>query len=180
MVEAVRRVVLVGFMTAGKSTVGRLLAERLGWRFVDFDPEIERRAGKPIHAIFEDEGEAEFRRHEARLTAELAGSASVVLAPGGGWVTQRELVDRLRPGSIMIWLRVGRDEALRRARADATVRPLLAGADPAAAERLLEERERHYARADWTVDVDDRVPADVAEHLSERLREAGVEGRRAV
>jgi shikimate kinase len=173
---AIRRVVLVGFMAAGKTTVGRLLADRLGWRFVDFDEEIEGSAGRSIGRIFAEDGEAGFRAMEADLTERLAGQHGVVLAPGGGWITQRPLVERLRPGSCLIWLKVSAEEAVRRAEADPVVRPLLSTEDPlASARRLLAMREPDYAQADWVVDVEDRTPLDVAREISERLREAGVD-----
>ncbi|HKJ91567.1 MAG TPA: shikimate kinase [Longimicrobiales bacterium] len=171
----IRRVVLVGFMAAGKSTVGRLLAQRLGWRFVDFDTEIEASAGRSIERIFAEEGEAAFRALEAELTRHVAEEHDAVLAPGGGWITQPALVRRLRDGSRMVWLRVSAQEAVRRAAADPIVRPLLEADDPLAeARRLLAAREPQYARADWIVDVDGRTPTDVAREISERLEQGGV------
>jgi shikimate kinase len=173
---AIRRIVLVGFMAAGKTTVGRLLADRLGWRFVDFDPEIEALAGRSIEHIFAEDGEATFRALEAELTERMADERHVVLAPGGGWITQQSLVARVRPGSFFIWLKVSPEEAVRRAQADPTVRPLLKTRDPlASARRLLGEREDGYALADWIVDVGGRAPLDVARELSERLKGAGVD-----
>lgn len=179
MADPVRRVVLVGFMAAGKTSVGRELAERLGWRFIDFDAEIERRAGRSVPELFSQEGEAAFRRMEADLTRELAGLSHVVLAPGGGWVAQPGLLDQLGAGSLVVWLRLSAEEAVRRSEAAPGARPLLAGHEPlAAARRLLESREGSYARANWTVDVEDRTVEEVVALLAERLLEAGVEGRR--
>ncbi|HEX6559056.1 MAG TPA: shikimate kinase, partial [Longimicrobiales bacterium] len=77
---------LVGLPGSGKSTVGPLLAERLGWQFIDFDPLIEAEAGLPIRDIFALLGEVEFRRLESELTARLASTSHTVLAPGGGWI----------------------------------------------------------------------------------------------
>lgn len=172
----IRRVVLVGFMAAGKTTVGRRLADLLGWRFVDFDPEIEASTRRSIERIFAEEGEAAFRALEADLTERVAGQRDVVLAPGGGWITQPSLVQRLRPESCFIWLRVSAEEAIRRAGADAVVRPLLKTADPlASARHLLTVREPDYAQADWIVDVNERAPLEVARALSERLKQAGVD-----
>ena len=81
----VGRIVLIGFMAAGKSTVGRILADRLGWAFVDFDDEIEERTGLAVRDFFRIYGEQAFRELEAELTEELADAEHVVLAPGGGW-----------------------------------------------------------------------------------------------
>ncbi len=169
--ERIQRVVLVGFMAAGKTTVGQLLARRLGWTFLDFDDVIEARTGWTVPQIFREQGEPAFREMEARLTDELAHASGVVLAPGGGWITQPELLDLLGPGSLVVWLRVSAEEAVRRALADDVHRPLLAGADPLARARLLlAEREPLYYLADITVDVDERDPDDVAWEIAERIR----------
>src|SRR5262245_21050626 len=110
----VKRVVLIGLMGAGKSTVGRLLAERLGWTFHDLDTCIESRTRKSVAQIFMEEGEEEFRRLEQQLTLELASRDHVVLAPGGGWITRSETVRQLAPDSAVFWLQVSPEEAVRR------------------------------------------------------------------
>lgn len=169
--EAVERVVLVGFMAAGKSTVGPLLAGRLGWQYVDFDDVIEARTGLPISEIFRVQGEAAFRAMEARLTDEFGCARGVVLAPGGGWITNPALLDGLCAGSLVVWLRVSPEEAVARALADDVHRPLLAGPDPLARARLLlAEREPLYYLADVVVDVDGREAADIAFEIAERIR----------
>lgn len=169
--EAVQRIVLVGFMAAGKTTVGRHLAWRLGWEFVDFDELIESRTGRTIPEIFRVQGEAAFRAMEARLTDEFGGATRVVLSPGGGWITHPELLDSLGPGTLVVWLRISPDEAVRRAMADAVHRPLLAGPDPLhKARRLLAERESLYYLADLVVDVDARAVEDIAREIAERAR----------
>ena len=159
-------IVLVGFMAAGKSTVGKLLAHRLGWRFVDADAEIVRTMGTSIAEIFRERGEAGFRELERRLTASLHSVAPAVLAPGGGWITSPGAREALPPGAFLIWLRVSAEEAVRRALATGEERPLLAGADPLAAARaLLAAREPLYAAADLTVDVEGRAPADIVREI---------------
>ncbi|NIP83801.1 MAG: shikimate kinase [Gemmatimonadetes bacterium] len=165
------RIVLVGFMAAGKSTVGPVLARRLGWEFVDLDDRIREETGRTPAAILRDEGEAAFRRLEAALTDGLAGRRRLVLAPGGGWVTQPGLARRLGPGTVRVWLRVSLDEALRRADTSEADRPLL-GPPDGRRERvaaLLERRRADYAAAELTVDVDGREPADVADEIVGRL-----------
>ena len=163
-------IVLVGFMAAGKSTVGKLLADRLGWRFLDPDAEIVRSTGTSIAEIFRERGEAGFRELERRLTASLHSVAPAVLAPGGGWITNPGARAALPPGAFLIWLRVSADEAVRRAQATGEERPLLAGADPLAAARvLLAAREPLYAAADLTVDVERREPADVVREIIEAI-----------
>lgn len=162
------RIILVGFMCSGKSTVGRGLAERLGWEFIDFDEWIEREEGRRITEIFREEGEPYFRRLEARLTERLKERRRVVLAPGGGWIMQREPVAILRAGSRMVWLQVTATAALERAGADPTAtRPLLSGDDPLEVARsLLEEREPFYQQADLCVDTVGRTPEEVVETVA--------------
>ena len=172
-VPAPERIVLVGFMAAGKSTVGRILAERLGWAFVDFDDAIADLAGRAPGAVIREEGEAAFRALEAEVTARLADREDAVLAPGGGWATQPELAELLGPGTVRVWLRVSPEEAVRRAERDGTDRPLM-GPPEGRVERmarLLHRRNDRYRTADVVVDVDDREPDAVADEI---LRELGL------
>ncbi len=155
-------------MASGKSTVGRRLAARLGWDFADFDEVISARTGLSVAEIFAGPGEAAFRSLEAELTAELGCRTAIVLAPGGGWITQAGLLERLCPGSLLVWLRVTPEEAVRRASADPVRRPLLAGPDPLARARMLiEEREPYYSRADAVVDAAGADPEQVARRIAE-------------
>ncbi len=169
----VRRIVLVGFMAAGKSTVGARLAERLGGRFVDLDDLIEARAGRTIAEIFAAEGEAAFRRLEAEATADLAAAAArglLVIAPGGGWVAEPGLLDTVREGSVVVWLRVSAEEAVRRAASSGVTRPLLDAADPLRAARaLLAAREAEYRKADFAVETDGRDVVEVVTDVVARL-----------
>lgn len=167
------RVILVGFMGSGKSTVGALLAERLGWDFVDFDERIEREQGRSIREIFRDEGEPFFRSLEAELTERVKDRREIVLAPGGGWITQPDLVERLRGGSRMIWLRVSPDVAYRRCgERPGQTRPLLATDAPLETIRaMLAARRRLYEQADAWVDTDARTPREVADEIERLLRE---------
>lgn len=170
--EPVRRVILIGFMAAGKTTVGRFLAEHLGWEFIDLDEEIERRTGLTIPEIFELHGVAEFRRLEAELTEELAGVEEVVLAPGGGWVTQPELLDFFGSETLVVWLRISPEAAVERAMRTITHRPLLADApDPVERARILiTEREPLYRLADIAVDVEGRAIEDLAAEIIAAMR----------
>lgn len=148
-------VVLVGLPGSGKTTVGRLAAERLGRPFLDFDAELERRTGTSIPEIFARRGEPAFRQLELALTREVAGSGGMILAPGGGWAMVPGAVALLRPPARMIYLRVSPAVALRRMGATQADRPLLRAADPLAElHRLLERRAGTYALADLEVDTE--------------------------
>lgn len=163
-------VVLVGLSGAGKSTVGPLLAERLGWRFIDFDEQIARDAGTTIAEIFRTEGEASFRERERRLTRELSSVAHAVVAPGGGWITDPGALAGLPRGARVIWLRVSPEEAVHRLRGSTIERPLLAGAGALRrAHEILAARERLYRQAHHTIDVDARAPADIAREIAALL-----------
>lgn len=166
--------VLVGFMGAGKSAVGAVLARRLGWEHLDLDREIEAREGRSIPEIFRTEGEHRFRALEAEVTVALAGRSRLVLSPGGGWITTPGLLERLGPGTLSVWLRVSPETVLERvvrARGD---RPLLDVPDPlAAVRRLLREREPLYARAELVVDTDGQGVAEVAARVEEATRTRG-------
>lgn len=166
----VRRIVLVGFMSAGKTTIGRLLADAQGWRFVDVDEEIVRRTGMSVAEIFRERGEAVFRRLESRLTARLCSLDCAVVAPGGGWIMAPMALERLPAGTLTVWLRVSPEEAVRRALGSGIGRPLLAGTDPLATARaLLAVREPRYERADHTVHVDGRTPAEITAEIVHSL-----------
>lgn len=151
--------------------MGPLLAAQLGWSFIDFDEEIERQRGQRVFEIFRQHGEAYFRVLEAELTKSLAQRHEIVLAPGGGWVTQPELVEMLRPGSLIVWLRVRPESVYHRHVTQANVeRPLLDVGDPIAAiESLLTSREPLYERADAVIQTDDYQPSEVAAKVARMI-----------
>ena len=170
----VERVVLVGFMCAGKSAVGELLARRLGWAFVDLDRLIEEREGRPVREIFA-RGEPAFRRIEAEVSDSVAVWARMVLAPGGGWMGNAFRGELPEDGTVRVWLRVSAEEVVRRSAAAPGARPLLAGPDPlSAARRLLAEREPSYSLADLSVDTEGRTPAQVAAEVERAVLGVGV------
>jgi shikimate kinase len=171
----VERVVLLGFMCSGKSTVGEALARRMEWPLVDFDLEIERREGRPIAVIIEEEGESYFRSLEAALTEEIEGAAGLVLAPGGGWITRPELLEMIRPGTLAVWLRISPEETVRRILRDGNARPLSDHPDPLApVTAMLAEREPLYRLADVTVPGDGRSVQEVAFEIEQLARTRGV------
>jgi shikimate kinase len=122
-------VFLVGMMGAGKSTIGRQLADAIGFDFVDADRELEARSGVSIPTIFEIEGEAAFRRREAALLDELSQLPGIVLATGGGAVLDAATRQRLHERGLVIYLRATADEVFRRTRRDKS-RPLLQTENP--------------------------------------------------
>jgi len=146
-------------MGAGKSTIGRRLAARLGLPFLDADAEIEAAAGMSISDIFELHGEPHFRDGEARVIARLLGSGPVILATGGGAFMREETRKRVGENAVSIWLKVDADIILRRIKRRAD-RPLLRTPDPAATiSRLIAERDPVYQLADLTI-VSHDVPHD--------------------
>ena len=160
-----RSLYLVGMMGSGKTSTGRPLAERLGYGFVDADAVIEQAAGCSIPDIFSRDGEAGFRSLESQVLSAISQRHSLVVATGGGVVTQPENWGLLHSG-IVIWLDVVPDQLLQRLNADSTVRPLLQTADPEAAlNALLNERRPLYAEADLTVVINDETPEAVADGI---------------
>lgn len=160
-------IVLVGIPGAGKSTVGRELAARLQWPFVDLDAEIETREGMSVREVFATHGEARFRELEREMTERLARAETpTVVAPGGGWITIPGLVALLRPPSRLIWLQLSPVSALQRLGAGVEERPLLAGPDPLAElTAILTAREAFYLQADHTVSVEKMTPSAIVEHI---------------
>ena len=157
-----RLVLLLGFMGCGKTTVGRLLARRLGWAFVDLDEEIERRQGRTIRQIFEEKGEAYFRGAERALLEELlqrGQQESLVVALGGGTATQPESFELLRAhGGITVWLDCALEELRRRCQG-MTQRPLFK--DAASFRALFEQRLPFYRQSDFRVAADRPDPDTV-------------------
>ena len=169
-----RHIVLVGLPGSGKSTVGRAVAARLGRSFLDFDEEIERRAGASVARLFASLGEAGFRKLELELTRELRGGAPRVLAPGGGWVTNPVAVGLLSPPATLVHLRVSPEMAVARMGRSLADRPLLRVADPLAElRRLAAARAAHYALAEVVLDVDVLGIQDVTELVVRVARDGG-------
>ena len=172
--DARPNIVLTGFMGTGKSTVGRLVADRLGRRFVDTDALIESRHG-PIPDLFAAHGEARFRQLEREVAAELAGRTGLVVSTGGRTMLDPANQSTLGASGVVVCLSASTAELVLRLRHEAAHRPLLREGDPA--ERiaaLLAERESGYARFPQ-VATDGRSPDEVADAVI-----ALVEGNRSV
>lgn len=162
------RIVLVGFMGSGKSTVGPVLARRLGWDFLDLDRRIEEKNGMTVAALFRERGEAAFREQELLLAREALQQTGIVIAAGGGAFAQADTRSLLRQGARVVWLRCDLDTLLARIPADGT-RPLAANRDIMAS--LLAERESSYRLADYTVDTAMATPDEVAGRIVDALFE---------
>ncbi len=162
-----RNIILTGFMGTGKSTIGQMVATRLGREFVDMDTVIEAREGRPISRIFAEDGEAYFRQVEAKLCRELAGQAGLVIATGGGaLVAEQNLRVMEKTGLVIcldcepevLWQRVGQSED----------RPMLAAQDDDRFVRLaalLERRRPAYSRIQFHLDVTSLAPAEAARQI---------------
>ena len=162
---------LVGLMGAGKTNIGRRLAQRLGLGFVDADSEIEAAAGETIEEIFERRGEAAFREGERKVIARLLGSPPHVLATGGGAFMDADTRTLIRQRGISIWLRADLDllhhRVLRR-----NNRPLLKQGNPREIlARLIDQRYPVYAQADVTVDSVDGPPEATLERVIAALEQ---------
>jgi shikimate kinase len=166
-----RRIVLTGFMGSGKSTVGPLVARRLGWRFVDVDDVIEAEAGIPIAEIFARHGEAAFRDQEHATIARLAAGDALVLALGGGAIERPETRDLLlnAPGTLLIHLEVELATTLARCQGTEGTRPVLA--DRANLAARYQRRLPLYRAAHVSIPVDALPPEQVVEAI---LRAAGL------
>ena len=146
---------LIGLMGAGKTTVGRRLAQRLDFQFADADQEIEQAAGKTIPEIFEDHGEEHFRDGERRVIARLLDSGQQVIATGGGAYMNDETRQNINNNAVAVWLRADFNLLMKRVRRRSH-RPLLKTADPDAVMRkLIDERYPVYAQAHVVVDSRD-------------------------
>ncbi len=170
-------VYLTGFMGSGKSTVGPLVADALGYRFADLDWLVEAQAGKSVAALFATGGEGVFRRAEAQALAETTRGAGLVVATGGGTLLDADNRAAARAAGVVVWLRVSPETVVARLGVPYG-RPLLAGLDgmPLTGEALatrvatlLAARTPHYAAAGTPVDAD-APPEAVAARVVETLR----------
>ena len=164
------RIYLVGFMGSGKSSVGLFLARELGYRFVDLDQEIEHNRGLPVFRIFEQDGEAEFRRLEMNALRLIGAQQGLVVATGGGTLTRRENLEFIHRTGVSVWLDAPLPVMLERCR-DGERRPLLGSPERMAA--LLAERLGGYRGADLRFDSSDAPPEQIARKIAAQLRDDG-------
>ena len=161
-------VFLVGIMGSGKTTVGRLLATELGYRFFDTDVLIEQIAGKTINQIFADDGEETFRELESQVLSQLAVYTKLIIATGGGIVLRQMNWSHLHNG-LVVWLDAPLEVLIERLRSDNT-RPLLQTADPALTlQTLLNQRRNLYAEADLHISISG---SDTPEQITSQVMSA--------
>ena len=166
-------VALIGFMGAGKTAVGRLLAEKLNKKLVELDSLIEHKAGKSIADIFQEDGEIAFRQLEIEVTKEVAGNKNQVIACGGGIVLNKINIDRLKDEAVVVYLTASPEIIQERVSIDEGIRPLLKKSNKALTIReLLEFRQPFYERAaDIKIDTSELDIEAVAQQIIARLKE---------
>jgi len=175
-------VFLIGYRGTGKSTVARLLAERLDWQWLDADVVLEARHGRSIRQIFADEGEAGFREKEATLLGEFSQLRQTVIATGGGVILRDTNRQNLRAGKV-VWLTADAETIWQRLQADSTTaerRPALTVGGRAEIEDLLRVREPWYrACADLVIDTAGRTPEQIVSVILACIHNPGERGARA-
>jgi shikimate kinase len=175
-------IIFIGYRATGKTTLAKLLAERLDCDWIDADVEIERRAGKSISSIFAEDGEPAFRDLEARVIADLCRRERLVLAAGGGAPLRPESRQIMRQGGTVVWLVASPETILARMSADETTagrRPNLTKHDPLEEiVQLLVVREPIYrSSAHFSVDTEGKTPKQLVDEILDRL-ESTTEPRR--
>ncbi len=149
---------LIGMMGSGKSTIGKLLADRLQYQFMDTDTTIEKIVGQSVTEIFETSGESEFRQLETQVLAEISAYKRLVVAPGGGIAIKLENWNHLQQG-LVIWLDVSLDVLIERLKSDCT-RPILntPGELRPKLQQILADRRDRYAAADLHIPITSNLP----------------------
>lgn len=167
-----RKLLLIGMMGAGKTTTGRLLADRLEWSYVDTDDEIERQLGQTVPEIWKAGGETAFRQEESRVLADIcAKPGPAVVSVAGGAVLASANRDCIRDGGFTVWLRADAGTLAARVGSGAG-RPLLSEGPATALARLSQERAPIYAElADLVFDVDRMSPPQVVDRIVDALKE---------
>ena len=153
-------------MGAGKSTIGKLLAQRIGFRFYDTDHLVMRGFGKPVSRIFEENGEEEFRKAEILVLQELAGRHRVVVSTGGGTLVRDETYNLARGTGTLIYLRAPVSDLYERVIFSPKDRPVVdVPDDESLFHQRFEERRQYYERSDITVDTINRKPDEVVREI---------------
>ena len=168
-----KNVALIGFMGTGKTAVGQLLAKKLNRKFIELDSLIEQKAGKSIPEVFQQDGEIAFRELEIGVTKDVVKKKNAVIACGGGIVLNKINIDRLREGSMIVYLTASPRVILKRVSAEAGRRPLLEVDNPTLTiQSMLKFRKPFYQRAtDIAINTSKLGIKAVAEEIIEKLKE---------
>ena len=164
--------ILIGFMGTGKTSLGKLLANKLGRGFVDLDQKIERDAGMTIPKIFELHGEKYFRELEKKAVREVSERKNLVIATGGGTVKDSENIQLLKSSGVIVCLTCEPEEIFRRTERRGE-RPVLDGGGEERLEtikKLLAEREKFYSQADYKIDTTDWSPLQIMGDICSHFR----------
>ena len=161
-------VFLVGFMGSGKTSLGRRLAARLGWDFVDMDAMVEQRCGMNVARIFETQGEEHFRRMEREVLEELAGLRDTIVATGGGVPVGEGNMELMNRAGLTIYLMISPPQLVKRLERGTEKRPLIRGKDPGQLLEFIEERlpqrEPYYMQAKAVIDCNGASDAYLVDH----------------
>ncbi len=163
--------ILIGFMGTGKTSLGKLLAEKLGRGFIDIDQKIEQDAGLSIPQIFETYGEKYFRELEKKAVKEITQRRGLVIATGGGTVKDEENFRLLKSSGVIVCLTTEPEEIFRRTERRGE-RPMLDSDENRldTIKKLLEERQKFYSQADYTIDTTDWSPLQIMNDICKRFR----------
>ncbi|TAL23865.1 MAG: shikimate kinase [Nitrospirae bacterium] len=168
-----KNIVLTGFMGTGKTEVGKLVAQKLGYKLIDVDSEIEKEKKMKITEIFKECGEPGFRKIESDVIRRLSDMDNAVIPAGGGAVLRQENMDNFRRKGVIVCLAASPETILKRTGNDST-RPLLQVDDPMKKiKELLELRKPYYEKADIMIDTEGKTPLQVAEEIIERVKSEG-------
>ncbi len=163
-----KNIFLVGFMGSGKSTVGKILAQKLNKRFLDIDTLIEEKEGKSIRDIFKTKGEKYFRKKEKEEIEHIVQKKGFIVSTGGGLGADIENMEKMKRNGTVIWLDVSLEEILKRCGNDKN-RPLL-NQPIENIKKLFEKRKDVYSKADIRIIAENKTPEEIAEEILERLK----------
>lgn len=163
------KIFLVGFMGSGKSSVGKILAQKINYTFIDTDHEIEASTGKSIYEIFEKDGESHFRELEKLTIQNLKNKDNCVIACGGGLPCYNNLMRELNNQGITVYLKLSSERLFDRLQKDANKRPLLLGKNESEMKKyisdLLDEREFYYSQSQFKISIKDHSAEEVADAI---------------
>lgn len=169
-----KNIILVGMMGSGKTSIGKLLAEELGFKLIDTDVEVEKKNKMTINEIFKKMGKMGFRYIEEEVVEQLGRSVNRVIATGGGTIMSPKNYNLFRRNGDMVYLKASAEEIYNRVKGDKT-RPLLQTSDPLKTiQELIEKRSEIYEKASITVSTDGKTPEEITTEILENLENHGI------